>query len=276
MLKLAIAVMPVLLSACLGDIPPDHTTAGTITTDDTARQEFDGNVYGIIDTLCAGCHQTRTDITQFVDPDPATAYDKIVGIPAVVGDFTPADAPILTKIAGGHNGISYSADQIGMITTWLEKEVSERAIPTSPTTPDPLLAVERTWSGCLALADFRSSNMAQVWGTMQTDDDSTCTSCHTSGGFGMVASDDESIFFDLITKHSGFMLQYFAPDTTDPQHPVMTVNMFSFTQVSQALAPHLEHPLFDPSPGMAALQVFFTDASERLAHNECEAPTLQD
>jgi hypothetical protein len=165
-----------------------------------------------------------------------------------------------------------------MITTWLEEEVSDRTSPTSPnpTPPDPLLALERTWSGCLALADFRSANMAQAWGNMQTEDTSTCESCHTSGGFGMVASTYETTFFALLTEHSQFMLQYFAPDTTDPQHPVMAVNTFSFMQVSQALAPHLEHDLFDPAPGMAALQVFFTDANTRLANNQCEAPTLKD
>ena len=277
MLKLAIAVMPVLLSACLGDIPPDPTPAPV--TGATARALFDGNVYAILDSKCAGCHATRTDIVQFVDLDPAGAYDKIVGIPAAIGDFAPAETPLLTKIAGGHESLTYSTDQLGKITSWLEQEVSERGPtppPGLPTLPTPSQSLVRTWSGCLTLGDFRVADMARAWGDLHTDDNSTCANCHTNGGYGMVASDYEPTFFNLITKHSGYLLQYFYADATDPQHPAMAINTFSVTQVSQALDPHLEHPTFDPGQGMAALQTFFAAATARLAAGQCGAPTLVD
>ena len=277
MVKIATAVIFLSLSACLGDIPPDRSPTAP-TTGGAARMLFDSNVYPIVNGLCAGCQASLPEITQFVDLDPGRAYDKIVNVPAAVSDFAPADAPILTKIKAGHDGLAYSPDQIGKITRWLEQEVSDRgaAPPPFPANPSPVQAMERTWSGCLTLADFRSANMAQRWGNLRTDDDSTCTNCHTNGGFGHVASDYEAMFFNLLTKHSGYMLQYFAIDAADPAHPAMAINTFSFTQVSQALDKHLEHPTFDPAIGMAALQTFFDAASAKLASGQCGAPTLQD
>ena len=274
--KAIAAVICVSLTACLGDIPPDFGGGG----DATARDLFDATVYPVLHASCGGCHTTRTDISQFVDPDPANGYARVIGYPAVVGDFVPADAALLTKLAGGHQGVLYSPDQLAAITTWLDREVAERGGVGSGGggggVAPALVPLINAWSGCITLGDFRSANMAQAWGNLLAEGQEECRTCHATGGYGHVASDYEPMFFELLTKHSGYLLQYFAPDGSDPAHPVMTVNTFSFHDVSQHVEPHLEHPTFDPATGMVALQSLFDLARARLAANQCGAPTLVD
>ena len=48
----------------------------------------------------------------------------------------------------------------------------------------------------MTLTNFNSANMAQAWGNMQAQNNSTCEECHTNGGQGFVASQLVSIQLD--------------------------------------------------------------------------------
>ncbi len=298
---LAAAMATMGLVGCVGGIndmgPGDDDTNPPPPTNRTARQMFDQDVYpSVLMADCAGCHTATptplTDKTYFVAAAAADGYDTATKYTALVGDFSPSDAPILTKIAAGHNNITYTADQLGKITNWLNQEVSERTMgavpPPSTTTPpttesaaDATTRVLKQWSGCMTLANFNTANMADQWGNMQDNNNSTCQECHTSGGQGFVASALVSSMWDLISTQRQFMTQYFAVDLTGGTAAAkVIINTVSFTQVGTGVAPHIEHDRFNPTnnQGMTALNKFYTSTMAALTAtpSTCGTPTLTD
>ncbi len=264
------------LSGCVGEVDPVGGT-GTSDTAGSARQAFDQDVYPIVSGMCTSCHATTAHVTGadgFVDPVAATAYTTATGFTDVVGDFS-SSAPILTKIAAGHNNLTYTTDDLTKITAWLAKEVDERG-STGHATATPIAA----WSGCMNYGDFQSANMAQTWGNMMTvENPETCASCHVNGESGFIATPQNQYFFNTITQHSLYLGQYFRVDsTTDPANPKVIVNTNVFDAVSQGVSPHLEHPLFDATnnDGMPALSAFYQLIVARQAAGLCEPPTLVD
>ena len=136
------------LVGCVGGINDMGTGDDTNPppTSRTARQMFDQDVYTVLKADCGGCHTATatplTDKTYFVGATADIGYDTATKYTALVSDFSPSDAPILTKIAAGHNNLTYTTDQLGKITTWLNQEVSERTQgavppPSPPGTPPP-------------------------------------------------------------------------------------------------------------------------------------------
>ena len=264
----------------------------------TARQMFDQDVYTVLKADCGGCHTATatplTDKTYFVGATADIGYDTATKYTALVSDFSPSDAPILTKIAAGHNNLTYTTDQLGKITTWLNQEVSERTQgavppPSPPGTPPPTTesAAEATtrvlkqWTGCMTLTNFNTANMAQAWGNMNAQNNSTCEECHTSGGQGFVASQLVSSMWNLMSQHRQYLTQYFAVDLTGGTTAAkVIINTVSFTQVGTGIAPHTEHPRFNPTnnQGMTALKTFFTstDAARTAVPTTCGTPTLLD
>src|ERR1700690_369304 len=106
----ALAFAVTVLTACVGEV--DSVGPGPVGQPGTAREAFDQDVYPIVSGMCIGCHGTTAKVAGadgFVDPVAATAYTTATGFTEVVGDFSP-DAPILTKIAAGHQGLTYSTD----------------------------------------------------------------------------------------------------------------------------------------------------------------------
>jgi hypothetical protein len=94
----------------------------------TARALFLDGVYPILVTKCATCHATAppNGLIDFVDLDPAKAYATATGSVSLVGDYTPS-AQILGVLDGGHlTVVSYTADQIAIITEWLAEEHANR------------------------------------------------------------------------------------------------------------------------------------------------------
>ena len=282
------------LVGCVGGINDMGPGPDPTPTARTAREMFDQDVYSIVHGKCGGCHVASTTQTNFVGASAAVGYDTATKYTAAVGDFSPSDAPILTKIAAGHQGLTYTTAELGKITNWLNQEVSERtqgAVPApDPTNPPPptqesaaaaTTRVLTQWSGCMTLANFNTANMANAWGTMQAQNNETCEQCHTNGGQGFVASELVSTMYDLITKHRQYMTQYFAVDLTGGTAGAkVIINTVSFQQVGTGLAPHTEHPRFNPTnnQGMTALQKFYTstDAARTAVPTLCGTPTLTD
>ena len=88
----------------------------TRTRTSQARKKFEQNVYPIIKAAgavsdCSSCHSAAGpagNVTGFVAPDLADAYATATSYQVVVGNFAPNAAGILTKIAAGHQGRTYT------------------------------------------------------------------------------------------------------------------------------------------------------------------------
>jgi len=255
-----------------------------------AKKLFTDNVQPIIAMKCIGCHNVTGpvgNITGFVDADKSNAYATAVGYQAVVGDYTPAGAPILTIVTMGmHKGNKYEADQISKITGWLNKEIEAR---TSGGTgsgsgsgtggESPQAASQRLlgeWSGCLSLANFEAADLRN-FGNVNAGGGGNCKTCHALGEFGHIVSNVSSPFFQTITTNKYYMLQYFSVDLSmGVAAAKVAINTRSFAGVGNRLAPHEAHPGFDPvnNAGMAALQKFYTATMARKTAGTCDPPRL--
>src|SRR5215831_7230150 len=167
------------LVGCVGGIdtptvpqnpPPDSVgDGGTGPAAQMARQLFETNVYPIIsgNARCIQCHSSSGpvgNVTGFVAPTVTDGYVTAVGYQALVGDWTPTGAPILLKIAAGHNGMTYTTDEKSKISAWLTQELTARAgqptgMPTGETPADATVRLTKEWSGCMTLANFTAANM---------------------------------------------------------------------------------------------------------------------
>jgi mono/diheme cytochrome c family protein len=277
------------LGACVGgvdsmpptNVPPGGTPPGTGTS---AQPLFDSDVFPIIKTKCATCHTAgapQGNVTGFVAVGAADGYQTAISYTALVGNFVPTNAAILTKIAAGHQAQTYTAIESGKITAWLNAEVTARNVaPGGPVNEDPATTTNRLlkeWSGCMSLTNFQTATMATAWGQLQTNNGSTCASCHTNGAQGFMATSDEALFFKTLTENRYYMIQYFNIDgVTTPATAKIIINTSSFAGVSNHQPPHLEHPSFDPTnnQGMQALQQFYTLTMARKTAGTCDPPRL--
>ena len=255
-----------------------------------SRKLFNDNVYPIVKAKCAACHTSghpNGNVTGFVDPtppsaDPFMAYDTATGYVAAVGNFTTVTANILQKplTPGGHNGQTYTAAEQQSLTDWLNAEVAWRGAGTAPppTGESPAAATARLlgqWSGCMTLANFNTANMANAWGQMQTNNGDACQSCHVNGANGMIATQQATTMFGVISTNKYYLLQFFTVDLTKTPAQVV-INTQSFLGVSQGKPPHVEHPTFNATTnqGMTALQTFYTSTMAGVTANTCGPSTL--
>lgn len=142
--------------------------------------------------------------------------------------------------------------------------------PPTPDAPPPPTALElmQKWSGCMTIDDFKAANMASAWGTLLTSNGKQCQNCHGGGEYGFIATTDETLFFNTISKHSGYLAKYFAADVAASK---VNVSMGSF----QAANATLGHPPFNPTDnqGITALNLFYTATAGRTT---CDPPKLVD
>ncbi|TMQ16582.1 MAG: hypothetical protein E6J90_23560 [Deltaproteobacteria bacterium] len=282
------------LVGCVGGIdmpstPPEQGVGGggSGSAAVAARKSFDDNVYAIIAASgkCVGCHSSSGpvgNITGFVAPSATDGYVTATGYQALIGNWTPTGAPILTKIAGGHNGMTYSDTDKSKIIDWLNLELSARAggnttpVPPGEESPaDATVRLTKEWSGCMTLANFQAAKMTN-WGTMRANN-SACQTCHDLGEYGQIASQADNPFFTVISTNKYYMAQYFSVDLSQGvKNGKMIINTRSFTGVGSGLAPHLEHPRFTltNSTGLTALTTFYNSTAALRDQGKCAPPTL--
>jgi hypothetical protein len=256
-----------------------------------AKQLFDQDVFPLIQK-CGGvaCHAENAQsatLTRFVATDAASGWQVATNYQALVGNFTPTAAPILTKIkAGGHNAMTWSPDDESKITAWLNKELELR---NGQTTPPPAgaeslsAATERVLSefaGCMTYENFQTANM-KAWGNVNAENNSQCKDCHVTGGEGFIASDLDAKdkFYDIVSQKKYYFLQYLTVDLTGGAAAAkVIVNETSFRGVNNAQAPHTEHPRFNlDNNGMTALHDFYDLTMAAKAAGTCGPPvTLQN
>ena len=283
------------LVGCVGGIempsqpPPEGVGGGgTGSAAIAARKAFDENVYAIISApgRCINCHSSAGpsgNVTGFVAPQAADGYVTAVGYQAVIGDWTPNGAPILTKIAAGHNAQTYTDPEKSKIVDWLNLELAARSggnltpPPTQESPADATVRLTKEWSGCMTLDNFTKANMI-AWGTMRAGN-SQCVTCHGAGEYGQIASNVAKPFFDTISTNKYYMAQYFSVDLSQGGDKAQVIiNTRSFTAVGQGLPPHLEHPRFTltNSTGLNALTAFYNLTKTARDAKTCGAPTLKN
>jgi hypothetical protein len=293
-----------------GDDSTDPVGPGTNPNpnpDSQARKKFEQNVYPIINNPgqasdCLSCHSAAGpsgNVTGFVAPALADAYATATSYQIVVGNFAPSAAGILTKIAAGHQGRTYTTTQIDAITDWLNTEVTERSNnPTQqPTGSNETYAaatarVLNTWSGCMTIANFNAANMANAFGNMQANNGERCASCHSTGGYGFMATTIAETnpnggppgLFTTMSTDKYFLVMYFSADLSDTTRDAsgklinakMKVNVDSFKGVATNTAPHVQHPSFNYQQNqmMTALNTFYTSTMAGVTAGTCGATKL--
>lgn len=262
---------------CVGDIgagqtPGDDDDGGS-NTPSRGRSTFKSDVHPALGKCSGGaCHDTTGTsgtLSRFYNVDPDTSYNAIVQSPLVVGQFASI-APILSHIAAGHKGVTYTPDEQTKITGWLAIEAMERTSgggSNQPPPPDPKVLL-REWSGCMSLDNFTTAKMPTAWGNLSGGTGQKCVNCHGTG-LGVVISADPNLFFNSMSQQSFFMLKFFAVDT---QANKMIVNTSSFKNASTMA----NHPTFDPlnNPGMIALKQFYDLTLARKTGGTCDPPRL--
>jgi len=254
---------------------------GGTTTGKQGQQIYTRDVHPAMNKCSGGaCHNVDASsaaLGKFYAMDAAMGYSKITTAPTIIGAAGQAFssvAPILTKISTGHQGVTYTPDEISKITSWLAKETEERkgSMPTMPVV-DPK-QVLKDFSGCLTLADFNTAQMAQKWGALATADNRKCVNCHQAGGDGFVANPDANVMFPIISKYSGYMLKFFSVDTSVTPAKVV-INTGSFKNAGETI---VSHPRFNPTTnaGMTALKAWYDLAAAKQTAGTCGASTLTD
>lgn len=281
-LQLTLASVFLLAAGCVGDVgggggggPVDPGPDAGADPGVAAKTQFTGNVFPIL-AKCSGgaCHDvgaTSAALAHWHAPTADATYTSITSQPTIVGTFTSI-APILTKIAPGHQGLTYSPAEVTKISNWLDKESSERAGQTPVTPPvDPKTYLQE-WSGCMSLANFQTAKMAQAWGNMAATSNQRCANCHGNGAEGFIATTDEALFFKTVSEQSGYMLKYFSVDT---QNMKIVINTGSLKNAAEVI---VGHPRFNSTsnPGVTALQLFYDATMARKMAGTCDPPRLVD
>lgn len=296
---LALLIASAGLVGCVGSLDPgpDPTfdPADTVTTNNpknadlkAAQALFDANVYPIFTASCGGssCHASDASgatLTRFVDKSATTAWATATSYTGLVGNFTTS-APVLTKLANGHKGVSYTTAQKDSITQWLAKELELRnGQPTTTTQQGETLsaAADRVMSqfaGCMKLADFQATNMAGAWANLNTNE-GQCKNCHATGEASFIAHPDATKGFSVISSAKMFWLQYFTVDLSQgAANAKVKVNSVSFQGVSNRTAPHTTHPAFTypNNAGVTALQNFYVKTIANIEAGGCAPKTLEN
>ncbi len=274
-----------LLSGCVGGVDDNDTTptpdGGTTTTAKKGKENYIANVHPIVMRCSgAGCHAQAgvTGMYGFALTDASAAYEEIIKLPTLIGTYTEASAPLFTKIAGNHQGITYTATDKSKINAWFAQELADRNTG-GGTPPPPLVDAAlklREWSGCMKQADFNTAQMTQKWGLLAASNAQRCVNCHQQGAFAFMSGNgtDATVFFTTITTQKDLLLKYFTVDATGQ----VVINNAAFQNAGVALPAGgtSRHPAFNPTTnvGMEALLAFYNLAKAQQTAATCDPPRL--
>jgi len=245
---------------------PDSPIGGA-----SAKQLFTSGVFPTLNAKCASCHASTAPA--FIRVSADATYATVVAAPDLVGAFESTSAGLVTVVELGHKGLAYTPAELRKFVAWLDQEREERMIVDPPIDGGVGLSPRDELSGCMTLGDFQDADFANAWVNMTAQNNQTCKNCHVSGADGFIATPVAQTLFDAITQHSRYMGPYFV---AAGMPPAITVNTTAMTGVSQGLAPHQQHPRFDPAPGFVASQAVLDAANRRKAAGTCGPSRLVD
>lgn len=251
--------------------PP--STTGPIIDDDpnavpppAATQDpqelFTSQVAPALTAACGGCHgAAQTPV--FLGADPASSYTLIKNFKdQLFPNYSTVGAKILEYGEGGHYNVTYDTAQVQAIQAWLALEAAQ------PVDDQPSPLAE--FSGCMDLAEFQASGMADAWADKGTNQ-GNCDACHQLFADGFIASNVDVRVFEVVTKLPEGMLSYFTIDETGQN---VIVNTARLEKVARGLPPHQAHPQFNVNGGdaMDRLQNFYQQTMARKAAGTCLPP----
>jgi hypothetical protein len=237
----------------------------------TARALFEANVAPVVTANCgsAGCHGGAA-APPFGDANPLNQYDKMIGQKDLVfAGYLAEGSQLLANGTNGHQGAPiFSTDNVNAITAWLAQEkLDEEA---GGVVVASALAV---FSGCMTLANFEASNMADEWADKNANGQGDCDACHNLGGDGFFASNQDARMFSYIsgeaTKSAQFMPSYFTLDATGTS---VVINRARLEGVGNQLSPHENHGSFNLDANDDAVQALEQFYQATLNNPNCGPP----
>jgi hypothetical protein len=203
-------------AACVGQLEPISTPGGGADAggggpgpgDDAATPTasqgeamFEAQIRPVVQRCSApACHTGTGSPLKFLGASgqPADFYGSITLFPSVTGNYNPALANVLLKIApGNHYAMSYTTQERQLIIDWLDLEAQERGITTDgggdtpPGVPDPLAQ----WAGCMTIDNWNLTQMGE-WSNKESDE-GPCQTCHNDGAFRFNANNLNQSMFDM-------------------------------------------------------------------------------
>jgi hypothetical protein len=199
-----LALATLLVAGCTGTYQrtsdPDRIPDGDDDQMTAAHRAFEEDVSPILAEKCATCHGASASGAQpkFLGDGESSYYDQILLYPSVTGDFDPGLAGVLTKIASGHYGVTYTAAQRDAIQDWLAAEALERGDDDGDGEVDQPASVNplAEWAGCMTFEDWVTAGMGQ-WANKETEEDGPCSTCHADGLARFFASGESSEMFAM-------------------------------------------------------------------------------
>ncbi|MEZ4368490.1 MAG: hypothetical protein R2939_19755 [Kofleriaceae bacterium] len=275
-----------LAGGCVGEIdnmgaPADagfEPTPDGAPLDPQVQTQFETEIDPILRRECIACHAVVGNVNYppFVTPTLEGSYSTVSSTAALMGNLTPAGAPLLTKInPGPHNGATYSSADVAAITAFLSAQAATGGTPTPPDESPGAISqrLVSEWSGCLSETDFEELNFGETWANKGSND-GNCEQCHNTGAYGFRASDDNSTMYDKLSGNPNDMFGYFSVDVLAG---MMIVNTLRFEVVGSGQGIHANHPSFNYSPGdnaMQRLQQLYDRTMQRRAAGECGPPRI--
>jgi len=225
----------------------------------TDRAGFEANVAPILMARCsdAECHTgPGTSPLKFlgVTNTMATYYDSVEIYSSVHGEWNKNVATMLTKIAGGHQDITYLADEMLKIQTWLDTEKDLRSAGPAPEPGGVITSAQAkiTWAGCMTLADWNQTDMGG-WSNRATSE-GACSNCHNDGAYRMNTNDDDADMFSF-NRQEVFIQGFFSISIDVASgNAFMIADHAKLTRMSNGGGAGGLHPTFNYNPDSSYYQ----------------------
>jgi len=262
--------------------PPPPGTDGGSTGPQTPAQYYQTMVDPSLEGTCGGCHATgANNAPRFLGPSAVAAYATIKAFPGLV--VAPANSPLLTK--GAHEGPALTANQVTLITTWLNQEVS--ASPPPPGSGITITQALTMFGQCMSLTDFtKQTNGFSMAGlaNLNTANRGPCQSCHDRGTGGFWASsgtyqgtNETTVMFNETQQFPYIEKFATAEVNTDGSYKdIVPSNGIAAVQQQAAACNAAQgqqstcHPIFTlPQGQMDAINAFLTATQARMTANQC-------
>lgn len=248
-----------------GDQNPGGQDPGVNPTDNP-EQLFTQSAYPAINATCgangAGCHAVN-QAPVFISADPANAYTVIKNYRDTLFPNNAANtAKLLTYGEPGSHYSTYTAEHVNAIQQWLAAEAAQPI----DDQPSPLAV----WSGCMDLAEFQQTGMADAWADKNAQGQGDCDACHQLGGDGFIASNVDTRVFKAISEDPGLMISYF---TINEAGTEVIINRARLEKVGTQQSPHQLHGAFNlDDDAYQRLQNFYNLTKARLDAGQCLPP----
>jgi hypothetical protein len=231
----ATALVTLLGAGCVGGLEPAGDDTGDDDTTPAAtlgRMNYDTNVAPVM-AVCASCHQSAGPGTPFLGANGATDdYASLTGTQfrVIIGDFNPAQAPLLTYGASPtHSGPELTTTQVDVIETWLVQEAMDRDIDISGTPPPgPVGQISSRqalakFAACMVVGDWDANINNRTmgdWNDKGTNNGEQCKNCHMeTGAGGYYTSNTSSTMFEM-NRTELFIRAFFTTTPVDPTNPM--------------------------------------------------------